>query len=97
MYSYDSILTKGYLPNPDSGISESKISLTASQNRTNEAIDYFTLGNYYGRYSWSDVYDDETNSYDFSQISELIKRAIDNHTRAHLGVFYTLYPGVHGN
>lgn len=98
MYSYAEVLTEGYLPNPDNGITDWLV-LTDERHKKmiNSIFDEFVVGDIYDRYYWSDIYDEESGTYNFSRIENQIKNAIDRKCRVQIGAFFNLYPGPYGN
>ncbi len=97
MYPYNEVLKEGYLPNPDSGIMDWDRWSTERPHTEmiNNIFDDFTIGQYYNRYRWSEVYNEDTKTYDFSGIKKSLEKCITKKTRAQLGVFSSLNPGLY--
>ncbi len=97
MYSYDEVLKNGYIPNPDNGVTDWKeITNDEARKMVNDKLDYFTMTTYTRR-DWGSVYDESTNSYDYSGVGRCIESAIDRKSRCQVGVFFTSSPGANGN
>lgn len=98
MYTYDEVLKEGYLPNPDNGYMDWRWNKPSLDNVfVNHIFDYFTFGQFYHRYSWQEMYNTDTNEYDFSKIKEDFEKAITYKTRIQIGAFSSLYPAHEDN
>lgn len=93
MYPYEEVLKEGYLPNPDSGVLDWDWNLpSAGCEYVNNIFDDFTFGQFYNRYSWAKIWNEETREYDFTAIQTALEKAITYKTRMQIGAFSSLYP-----